>query len=106
MNISGASPREILRGQTTAQRLVAESDKWLLARRINPGGDSRVKLMKLGFKVIAVRDDLFYEVEAPEGWTKSTNGYWTRVLDKSGVERFLQFYKGAFYDRSAFISLK
>ena len=88
------------------QRAVAESEQWLIARKTNPGWkDSREALEKLGFKVVRESDDLFYEVEAPAGWTKTTDGYWTTVRDETGAERFSQFFKGAFYDRDAFVNV-
>ena len=50
-------------------------------------------------------DNLFREVELPEGWTIKSEGhaYWTRLLDQKGCCRASMFYKGAFYDREAFI---
>ncbi len=104
-NFSGASPRFILQQEAGAQRAVAESEKWLIARKTNPRGDSRQALEKLGFTVKGEHDDLFYEVEPPAGWTKSTSGYWTTVCDETSVERFNQFFKGAFYDRDAFANI-
>lgn len=68
-------------------------------------GDSRPELETLGFKVIGEADDLFYRVQAPEGWDKSTQGYWTTVIDAKGQKRMTQFHKGAFYDRDAFLNV-
>lgn len=106
-NLSGASPRAILQQEAAAQRAVAESPKWLLARRTNPRNeDSRAGLEALGFTIVGEADDLFYEVTPPKGWTKTTDGYWTYVVDESGVERVSQFFKGAFYDKDAFVNIK
>ncbi len=105
-NLSGASPRRILNEQAAAQRSVAESEQWLIACQVNHAGDSRAPLEKLGFKVKRKKDELFYEVEPPKGWTKSTSGYWTTVCDETGTERLSQFFKGASYDYCAFVNIK
>ena len=85
------------------QRAVAENPEWLLAKS-NRDGDSRKILVGLGF-VILGEQDLFYRVQAPKGWTKVTEGFWTTVLDDKGNARLSQFYKGAFYDRRAHIDV-
>lgn len=33
------------------------------------------------------------------------SGIWTTVTDQNGVQKFTQFYKGAFYDRDAFVNV-
>ena len=109
-NVSGQSPQFILIGEESAQRAVAENEKWLLARKMNriASRDRRaVKdiLEEMGFKVLSEQDDLFFEVQPPEGWTKETQGYWTTVKDQDGKERISQFFKGAFYDRDAFLNV-
>jgi hypothetical protein len=65
----------------------------------------RESLEKLGFKVVGEHDDLFYEVVPPAGWTKTTSGYWTTVCDAAGTKRISQFFKGASYDREAFVNI-
>lgn len=108
INVSGHTPNELLDREEAAQRAVAESDKWMLARRVNTHNfaesDSRKGLEALGFQVLQEADDLFYQVVPPTGWTKETDGYWTTVKDETGKDRISQFYKGAFYDRSAFLN--
>ena len=107
VNMSGSSPQAILTGEEAAQRSVAESEKWLLARKENMRNDQqsvRGKLEAMGFVVLEDHDDLFYSVQPPDGWTKETQGYWTTVKDQSGNERISQFFKGAFYDRDAFLN--
>lgn len=110
VNVSGHSPRECVAIEEESQREVAESEKWLIARNlINFRGgadkDSYEELEKLGFTMFVVYDELFYSCTQPKGWTKETEGYWTKIKDEKGVERISQFYKGAFYDRSAHISI-
>lgn len=93
------------------QQAIANADKWMLARELNSlfardDLDTRPHLEQLGFTNIQEADDLFYQVTPPAGWTKSTSGYWTIIEDETGIERGSQFYKGAFYDRRAHLSIK
>ncbi|HLM83629.1 MAG TPA: hypothetical protein VK254_00235 [Candidatus Bathyarchaeia archaeon] len=109
-NVSGRSPQDCVAIEESAQRAVAESEQWLLARKMNRGAsrDGRsVKdiLEEMGFVVLEEYDDLFFSVQPPEGWKKETQGYWTTVWDESGKERISQFFKGAFYDRDAFLNI-
>ena len=105
MTISGKTARECVSIEEAAQKAVAENPEWLLARRLNEGKDSRLELETLGFKILGESNDLFYKVQAPLGWNKSTEGLWTKVIDVDGRERISQFYKGAFYDRDAFLNV-
>lgn len=52
-------------------------------------------------------DDLFVAVQLPEGWKKvpTEHSMGSNLLDDRGRKRASIFYKAAFYDRSAFISL-
>jgi len=52
-------------------------------------------------------DDLFVSVQLPEGWKKvpTAHSMWSRLLDERGRERASIFYKAAFYDRNAHISV-
>jgi hypothetical protein len=108
---TGRTSRQCVVIEESAQRAVAESPEWLLARKLNSvrgeysRGDSRKELETLGFDVLGDADDLFYKVQPPKGWNKSTQGYWTSVIDVDGKERISQFYKGAFYDRDAFLNI-
>lgn len=62
-------------------------------------------LKRMGIKIINRDDDLFYNTEIPDGWHKeSAGGYWSYLIDDKGRKRASMFYKGAFYDRDAFIS--
>ena len=64
-----------------------------------------------GFGVVwddVVEDDpLFQHVTLPEGWTREGTGHsmHSDVLDEKGRKRIGIFYKAAFYDRSAHMSL-
>ncbi len=52
-------------------------------------------------------DDLFIEAQLPKGWRKvaTNHAMWSKLLDEQGRERASIFYKAAFYDRDAHISL-
>lgn len=52
-------------------------------------------------------DDLFVEVQLPEGWKKvpTDHSMWSKLIDGKGRERASIFYKAAFYDRDAHMSL-
>lgn len=52
-------------------------------------------------------DPLFRYVTLPPGWTKepTEHSMWSRLFDDRGNERAMVFYKAAFYDRSAFLSI-
>lgn len=90
----------------SGQWLPAKTGSWPERQTECGGGsDSRLILEEAGFQVVAEHDDLFYKVQPPQGWTKQTQGYWTYVYDPAGVERFSQFFKGAWYDRDAFLNV-
>ena len=52
-------------------------------------------------------DDLFVNVTLPAGWTKRATEHdmWSDLLDEQGRKRAAIFYKAAFYDRSAHMTL-
>jgi len=112
-NISGRSPRDCVAIEEASQKVVAESEKWLIATKVNWNGKNynhdgitaSGKLIEFGFTEIQQADNLFYSCIPPKGWTKETTGYWTTIKDETGKERMSQFYKGAFYDRDAFINI-
>jgi hypothetical protein len=57
VNVSGFTPNQLLYREEAAQRKVAESEKWMLARKVNTydrdaDRDSRSGLTALGFQVV------------------------------------------------------
>ena len=52
-------------------------------------------------------DPIFQYVELPPGWRKvaTDHAMWSRLLDAEGRERASIFYKAAFYDRNAHLTL-
>lgn len=76
-----------------------------LPRKFNYG--TREELETAGVKFGQDVDGLFVKVELPTGWKKipTDHSLWSKLVDEKGRERASIFYKGAFYDRDAFISL-
>ena len=63
---------------------------------------------KMGITIVGQYDDLFYDVQLPEGWEiKATDhSMWNDLFDDKGRKRANFFYKAAFYDRDAFINFE
>lgn len=74
--------------------------------RLPKPGPTREAWEALGFTFGADVDDLFCEATMPDGWTVKATGHamWNDILDHKGRKRGQFFYKGAFYDRDAFMS--
>lgn len=71
---------------------------------------NQVAFEKLGFKIVGktVGDPLFVDAELPQGWTKRPGEEDPRhmvIVDAKGRVRAGIFYKAAFYDRVAHVSL-
>lgn len=76
-------------------------------RDILPKECQREQLEKLGFVFGKDSDDLFVNVTFPAGWSKKATDHsmWSDLLDAKGRKRGSIFYKAAFYDRAAHMSL-
>ena len=63
---------------------------------------------KMGIKIIDEYDDLFWNVQLPDGWEikATSHSMWNDLLDDKGRKRASFFYKAAFYDRDAFINFE
>lgn len=68
---------------------------------------TREQLEAIGFKFGTDHDDIFVNATLPAGWTKkaSDHSMWSYLLDAKGRKRASIFYKAAFYDRSASMSM-
>lgn len=70
-------------------------------------GSAFMQYAKMGIKVISITkgDELFCDVQLPEGWKKRSTSHsmWNELVDNKGRVRATFFYKAAFYDRDAFI---
>lgn len=60
------------------------------------------------FREVVKGDPLFREVTLPEGWVRegSDHAMWSYLCDERGLRRVAVFYKAAFYDRKAHMSLQ
>ena len=68
---------------------------------------TKEQLEKIGIKFLENADDLFVNVELPKGWEKRATNHsmWSELIDEKGRKRARIFYKAAFYDRDAHISI-
>lgn len=69
--------------------------------------NTREDYESLGFVFGEPIDDLFIRCQFPVGWSKRSTDHslWTDIVDDKGRKRGSVFYKAAFYDRDAFMSL-
>lgn len=94
-----STPGGIERQEVDGQRAMIEST--VLPKRIY--GATREQLTALGFKFGSDVDELFVSCELPSGWKKQATEHsmHSEILDDQGRERAHIFYKAAFYDRNA-----
>ena len=94
-----STPGGIERQEATGQRTLVESA--MLPKEIS--GATREQLTELGFKFGDDVDELFVACELPPGWTKrgTDHSMHSDLLDAQGRKRAGIFYKAAFYDRRA-----
>lgn len=73
-------------------------------------GSSDAMLEAMGFVLgpVTPGDTLFRSATLPPGWSRKGTGHsmWSTIVDGKGRERLAIFYKAAFYDRAAHISLQ
>ena len=69
---------------------------------------SREQIEELGVVFGEPVDDLFINVTLPDGWEvrPTDHSMWSELVDDEDTVRASIFYKAAFYDRDAFISLE
>ncbi len=67
----------------------------------------REQFEKLGIVFGEDIDDLFVSATLPDGWKvqPTDHSMWSNLVDESGEEVASIFYKAAFYDRDAFMTL-
>lgn len=72
-------------------------------------GNARAELEAAGVKFgeVVNGDPLFQYVELPSGWKKqgTSHDMWSTLFDETGKEVAQIFYKAAFYDRRAHLSM-
>lgn len=98
---------------TMIDRMISQGQTELVNTSILPTdglGGKEAELWKkigvlLGNKVAG--DPMFMNVTLPSGWSKRSTDHsmWTDLIDDKGRKRASIFYKAAFYDRSARISI-
>lgn len=75
--------------------------------RIPREGCDPKKFEQMGVVFSGQGDDLFLDATLPNGWSikPTEHSMWSDLIDDKGRKRAAIFYKAAFYDRSAHISL-
>jgi hypothetical protein len=115
MSLVLGTPTGVYASERRAQAQVVESDV-IPAEIQSPYVDGQ---LKVGYGVDILRawgftlgkpvdgDPLFIHVTLPPGWKKkgSSHAMWSSIVDEQGRERCSIFFKGAFYDRSAHLSI-
>jgi hypothetical protein len=98
---AGFTSADIEKSEALGQEEVVNSTKLPIE------GDWK-ELIELGFVRGKNIDDLFCEAALPTGWQKVASGHsmWSYIEDHRGLTRASIFYKAAFYDRSATITVK
>ncbi len=95
----------ILAQEAQGQQSFVNSDT--LPRQMSP--ETKLALSEAGVKFheLVENDNLFQYVELPEGWKKvpTDHSMHSNLVDETGRKRAEIFYKAAFYDRRASISL-
>lgn len=93
-------------GAIEAQEAQGQQD--FVANQTLPRECDKEKLESLGFVFGEDADDLFINVQFPEGWSKKSTDHSMHndLLDTEGRVRGNIFYKAAFYDRRAHMHLK
>lgn len=79
--------------------------QFVASAELMPADGPWAVLAELGFgEPQRTEDDLFVRSTLPAGWRKvaTDHAMWSNVEDERGLPRVGVFYKGAFYDRSAF----
>ena len=98
----------IMRAEADGQRQLVNSDR--LPTRIlhTEGGDEPFLALGFTFGPADPGDKLFRPATLPEGWRRegSDHSMWSYLIDEHGRQRVAIFYKAAFYDRDAFMSLE
>ncbi|WP_433235335.1 hypothetical protein ACQPYK_25165 [Streptosporangium sp. CA-135522] len=102
---SGGTEGAILRMEADGQRELVNSE--VIPTEIMSGGED--DLTALGFHLgdQVEGDPLFRRVTLPDGWKReaSDHSMWSYIIDGLGRRRVSVFYKAAFYDRRASLSI-
>jgi hypothetical protein len=105
--LDGDGSAAIDRQQARYQRELADPrEQRLPIKGERYSGDYHAKLQALGFTIGDAINELFMKVTMPTGWTiqATDHSMWSNLVDDKGRKRASMFYKGAFYDRDAFLT--
>jgi len=88
------------------QRQLVTSDR--LPSEILYATQAEFEALGFTFGDVDPHDPLFRPATLPEGWKRegSDHAMWSYIADERGIRRVGVFYKAAFYDRKAHMSLK
>jgi len=102
-----ATPGGIQRQEADAQARLAASQDRLPLEVIHTDATLAQVCEKLGIVLGEPTDKLFARVILPDGWKiePSSHSMWSYLHDAQGRKRASIFYKGAFYDESAHLSV-
>lgn len=107
--VMGGNPNAILAQEAEGQQSFVNSETLPTDMGCYSGYNTKAILEAAGVKfVCTVPDDpMFQVVELPEGWQKKATDHsmHSNLVDNKGRVRARIFYKAAFYDRSANLSL-
>lgn len=107
--LMGGNPRAIEVQEAAGQKQLVESDVLPTKMGWNNDGTTKAALESYGIKFLGVvdGDPLFQNVVLPPGWKKvaTDHSMHSSLVDDKGRERAGIFYKAAFYDRKASLSL-
>lgn len=101
------SPASFIESQERAgQAQLVGSDR--LPVRFNIGSQAEFEALGFTFGEPDPGDPLFRPATLPAGWKRegSDHAMWSYLLDEHGRRRVAVYYKAAFYDRDAFMSLE
>lgn len=103
--VLGGNPNAILAQEATGQQSFVVSETLPTDMK----GDAIAVLNAAGMKFLGVvKDDpMFQYVELPAGWKKiaTDHSMWSDLVDDKGRKRAGIFYKAAYYDRRAHLSV-
>lgn len=108
-DISRGSPDAILASEKAGQDALAEANSWVPKECFGKTpAEARAAIEARGIKIVNEDDDLFFQVELPEGWriAPTDHSMHSDLLDADGEIVAGIFYKAAFYDRRADIHWK
>jgi len=97
-------PENIMASEAHGQAELVNSEQLPIDVR---GDKAKLEAAGVVFGEPSRGDDLFCQAVLPKGWKKESTDHsmWSKLVDADGNERAMIFYKAAFYDRCAFMSV-